>query len=156
MPVIGNLFKPNNLTHMKIFLEASLVIFIALLFLCTNGKAQAKMYAPDTNSPGDSTMTKVEIEASFPGGAAAWQKYITKQIESYTGGFRKKDFGTCIVKFVVDQHGKPSDVEATTMKKSRLAKVAVEAIENGPKWIPAQQNGKFVNAYRLQPVTISQ
>ena len=51
--------------------------------------------------------------------------------------------------------GRVSDVEATTMKKSRLAKIAIEAIENGPKWIPAQQNGKYVNAYRLQPVTVT-
>jgi protein TonB len=41
------------------------------------------------------------------------------------------------------------------MKKTRLAKVAVEAIENGPKWTPAQQNGRYVNAFRLQPVTVT-
>ena len=56
---------------------------------------------------------------------------------------------------MVDTHGRPSEVEATTMKKSKLAKLAVEAIENGPKWIPAQQNGKPVNAYRIQPITVT-
>jgi periplasmic protein TonB len=81
---------------------------------------------------------------------------MTKQIMQNADGFRKKDFGTCIVKFIVDKNGHISEVEATTMKKTRLAKVAVEAIENGPKWTPAQQNGRYVNAYRLQPVTVSE
>jgi periplasmic protein TonB len=48
-----------------------------------------------------------------------------------------------------------SDVQATTMKGSKLAEVAVNAIRKGPKWIPAQQNGRMVNAYRLQPVTLT-
>lgn len=41
------------------------------------------------------------------------------------------------------------------MKKSRLAKIAIAAIANGPKWIPATQDGKSLRAYRLQPVTLS-
>lgn len=40
------------------------------------------------------------------------------------------------------------------MKGSLLAEIAVGAIKNSPKWIPAQQNGKAVNAWRLQPVTL--
>ncbi|MEO6869417.1 MAG: energy transducer TonB [Ginsengibacter sp.] len=59
-----------------------------------------------------------------------------------------------MIKFIVDKNGHVTDVKATNMKKTKLAKVAIEAIENGPKWIPAHQDGKFVNAYRLQPVTL--
>jgi protein TonB len=40
------------------------------------------------------------------------------------------------------------------MKGSKLAEIAVNAIRKGPKWTPAQQNGRYVNAYRLQPVTL--
>lgn len=100
------------------------------------------------------TLDKVEVEALFPGGAAAWTKYISKYITDNAESFKKKDYGTCIVKFIVDKTGHISQVEATTMKKSRLAKVAVEAIENGPRWSPAQRNGRNVNAYRLQPITL--
>ena len=45
--------------------------------------------------------------------------------------------------------------EATTMKGTKLAEVAVNAIRKGPNWTPAQQNGRYVNAYRLQPVTLT-
>ena len=99
-------------------------------------------------------MDKVEIEASFPGGTQAWAKYISNAIRENINKFKRSDYGTCIIRFIVDTKGRVSDVEATTMKKSRLAKVAIEAISNGPRWNPAQQNGKYVNAYRLQPVIL--
>lgn len=102
----------------------------------------------------DKIFTKVEKEASFPGGQAAWQKYVKRAIEAELDEFTDSDFGTCVVKFVVDKQGNVSDVQATTMKGSKLAEVAVNAIRKGPKWIPAQQNGRYVNAYRLQPVTL--
>ncbi len=103
----------------------------------------------------DKVFTKVEIEASFPGGASAWTKYVTRAIESNQDEFTESDFGTCVVKFIVDKTGKVSAVEATTMKGSKLAEVATNAIRKGPNWTPAQQNGRYVNAYRLQPVTVT-
>lgn len=102
----------------------------------------------------DKIFTKVEKEASFPGGQQAWAKYVRRAIESELDEFTDNDFGTCVVKFVVDKQGNVSDVQATTMKGTKLAEIAVNAIRKGPKWIPAQQNGRYVNAYRLQPVTL--
>lgn len=103
----------------------------------------------------DKVFTKVEIEASFPGGASAWTRYVTKAIEANQDEFTESDYGTCVVKFIVDKSGKVSDVEATTMKGSKLAEVATNVIRKGPNWVPAQQNGRQVNAYRLQPVTLT-
>ncbi|HEU5052986.1 MAG TPA: energy transducer TonB [Hanamia sp.] len=102
----------------------------------------------------DKVFTKVEIEASFPGGAQAWQRYVSQAITRHLDEFGESDYGTCVVRFIVDKTGAVSQVEATTMKGSKLAEVAVNAIRNGPKWVPAQQNGRYVNAYRLQPVTL--
>jgi periplasmic protein TonB len=103
----------------------------------------------------DMIFTKVEIEASFPGGPAAWTAYVQKEIEASLDEFTESDFGTCMVKFIVDKSGKVSEVEATTMRGSKLAEVATNTIRKGPNWTPAQQNGRNVNAYRLQPVTFS-
>jgi protein TonB len=103
----------------------------------------------------DKIFTKVEIEASFPGGPQAWQRYVTRAIQADQDEFTDNDFGTCVVKFIVDKNGTVSDVQATTMKGTKLAEVAVNAIRKGPKWTPAQQNGRYVNAYRLQPVTLT-
>ncbi|MEO8413255.1 MAG: energy transducer TonB [Ginsengibacter sp.] len=100
----------------------------------------------------DKIFTKVEIDASFPGGASAWIKYVQNAILSNMDELTEFDYGTCIVKFVVDKSGKVSNVEATTMKGSKLAEIATNIIRKGPNWVPAQQNGRQVNAYRLQPV----
>jgi len=102
----------------------------------------------------DKIFTKVEVEAKFPGGPNAWSKYVQRAISAQVDEFGESDFGTCTVKFVVDQEGNVSDVQAITMKGSKLAEVAVNAIRKGPKWIPAQQNGRYVKAYRIQPVTL--
>ena len=96
----------------------------------------------------------VEVEASFPGGLQKWSQYIQRAILNELDEFDDGDYGTCMVKFIVDKTGKVSAVEATTMKGTKLAQVAVNAIRKGPDWIPAEQNGRKVNAYRLQPVTL--
>ena len=97
------------------------------------------------------TFTKVEIEAKFSGN---WNVYLQKEIEKNMDELTEAGVsGTCIVKFVVSKDGSVSDVEAITMKGTKLAEVAVNAIRKGPKWIPAIQNGVPVNAYRQQPVT---
>ena len=103
----------------------------------------------------DRVFTKVENEASFPGGQQAWVKYITTKIQAAQASITEKDFGTCLVKFIVNTDGTITNVEATTMKKTKLAEISIDAIRNGPKWIPATQNGNTVAAYRLQPVTLS-
>jgi protein TonB len=102
----------------------------------------------------DQIFQKVEIEAQFPGGLGAWQKYVSRAINAQLDEFTDADYGTCVVRFIVDKTGTVSDVQATTMKGSKLAEIAVNAIRKGPKWTPAQQNGRYVNAYRLQPVTL--
>jgi protein TonB len=121
-----------------------------LLFVFAFMLMSHHLMAQDQTTPYE----KVEVEARFPGGQAAWSKYITQQILAHIGEFTKKDVGTCTIRFIVDINGEIKDVKATNMKKTKLAKVAVAAIENGPKWIPAQQDGRAVNAYRVQPVSL--
>ena len=103
----------------------------------------------------DKVFTKVENEASFPGGYDAWVQYVTSKIKDSINVFTDKDYGTCLVKFIVNIDGSISNAEATTMKDSHLANTALYAIRTGPKWIPATQNGHTVNSYRLQPVTLT-
>jgi protein TonB len=104
----------------------------------------------------DKVFTKVEIEASFPGGEGGWTRYVTREIQNHIDELTDAgESGTCRVKFIVSKDGSVSSVEALTMKGSKLAEVATNAIRKGPKWTPAQQNGRFVNAFREQPVTFT-
>jgi protein TonB len=102
----------------------------------------------------NSPFIRVEVEAKFPGGDMAWQKYIQKAIQRELDEFSDADYGRCVVKFIVDINGNVTHVQATTMQGTKLAEIAVNTIEKGPKWIPAMQNGRYVTAYRSQPVTL--
>jgi N-acetylmuramoyl-L-alanine amidase len=116
-----------------------------------------ELYLPESkkDSIPNKIFTQVENEASFPGGHIEWQKYIAKNFQASLDSFTTADFGTCILRFIVNTDGTVSDVRATTMKGTQLAKTAVNAVKNGPKWIPASQNGHTVASYRLQPITLT-
>jgi hypothetical protein len=110
----------------------------------------ASQFLPGT----EKVFTQTETPATFPGGPAAWSKFIMGKIQANIDSLSDKDYGTCVLKFLVKKDGKISDVKATTMQGTRLAEVAVNAVKNGPDWNPAEQNGHKVNSFRLQPVTL--
>jgi protein TonB len=97
---------------------------------------------------------KVETEASFPGGEDAWVKYISSALKTNIDDLKKDGkSGTCLVQFIVSNDGSIREAEALTMKGTKLAEAVIKAINNGPKWNPAMQNGRKVTSYRKQPVT---
>lgn len=103
----------------------------------------------------DKIFTKVENEAEFPGGNAAWARYLQKTLD----GFNPADNGAppgkyqVIVRFIVSKDGSISDVTPETSFGYGMEEQAVKSIKKGPNWKPALQNGRNVNAYRRQPVT---
>jgi periplasmic protein TonB len=102
------------------------------------------------------TLKNVEIEAAFPGGETAWNKYVQGVLEQNIDKLSKKkaNFGTCEIQFIVEKDGSIKNAEALTMKNSLLAKLMIEAVKNGPMWTPAFQNGRKVKAWRRQKVTL--
>lgn len=126
-------------------------VFILVLFLTVQ-----QSFSQDKKDSSDIVFEKVEVEASFPGGDAAWGKYVMNAFKNVDfDTWKNSDQGTCRIRFIVDKKGNISEVKAMNMKRSRLAKFAVEVIENGPRWSPAMQKGKPVNAYREQPITFT-
>jgi hypothetical protein len=104
----------------------------------------------------DKVFTKVEVEASFPGGDMAWVRYMKKVVETNINELTKENkSGTCRVRFIVHEDGSISHAEALTMKGTKLAEIAVNAVNKGPIWIPAKQNDRVVAAYREQPITFT-
>ena len=97
--------------------------------------------------------TKVEQEAEFPGGQSAWRRYLENNLNANSLDGAAPGTYTVIVKFVVSKDGSLSDIQAETNHGAGMEKEAIRAIKNGPKWKPALQNGRNVNAYRRQPIT---
>jgi protein TonB len=98
---------------------------------------------------------KVEIEAQFPGGESNWRKYLERNLNANTpvdNGAPEGSY-TVWVQFIVDKEGNISDVKPLTSHGYGMEDEAVKIIKKGPKWTPAQQNGRQVKAYRKQPIT---
>ena len=111
--------------------------------------------APKDETNYDQTFTKVEVDAEFPGGNAAWARYLQRNLNNQVPADNNAPPGTyrVVVQFIVDKEGNVSDVKALTSFGYGLEEEAVRAIRKGPKWIPAIQNGRQVKAYRSQPIT---
>lgn len=99
----------------------------------------------------DKTFTKVEIESSYPGGAAAWTRYLLKTLRYPQEAQDNEIQGTVVVQFIVDKAGMVSSVEAIS-GPSELRDEAVRVIKKSGQWTPAVQNGRQVKSYKKQPI----
>jgi periplasmic protein TonB len=102
----------------------------------------------------DKIFIDIQIQAQFPNGAAAWARYLQKNLNPSTPVNNNAPAGTykVIVQFIVSKDGTLSDVRAETKEGYGLEEEAVKIIRNGPKWIPGMHNGRNVNSYRSQPI----
>lgn len=99
----------------------------------------------------DKTFTKVEIESEYPGGSAAWQRYLNKTLRYPQDAIDNEVQGTVVIQFIVDREGSVSDVEAISGPEE-LRSEAVRVIKKSGKWTPAIQNGRQVKSYKKQPI----
>lgn len=103
----------------------------------------------------DSLFTREESEAIFPGGDAAWSLYLMQNLDADVPAKGKAPVGkyAVIIKFIVRPDGSLADIKPETNIGYGMEKEALRIIRNSPKWIPAVQYGRKVNAYRRQPIT---
>lgn len=109
--------------------------------------------APKDNEDYDKTFTKVEIESQYPGGPAAWLRYLNKNFRYPDEAVNAEIQGTVVVQFIVDKEGNVSDVEAISgPTDGGLREEAIRVIKKSGKWTPAIQNGRQVKSYKKQPI----
>jgi hypothetical protein len=103
----------------------------------------------------DKVFTQVEQGPQFTGGEPAWRKYLIANLKAaipVDEGWKAGKY-VIIVKFIVHTDGTVSDVTTENYAGSKTALHCIEVIKNAPKWQPAVQNGRKVNAYKKQPIT---
>jgi protein TonB len=107
---------------------------------------------PDENGY-DKIFTKVEIESQFPGGSAAWLRYLIKNLHYPDDALNSNIQGTVLVQFIVDKLGSVSNVEVISgPNQGGLREEAVRVIKKSGQWNPAIQNGAKVKSYKRQPI----
>jgi protein TonB len=96
---------------------------------------------------------KVEVEPKFPGGEAGLHRFLQENLEYPFEAEREYIEGTIIVYFVVDEHGKVSQV--TTEKKFGfcLEEEAMRVVKLMPNWSPGKQRNKNVKVRYKIPIT---
>jgi periplasmic protein TonB len=102
-----------------------------------------------SGEPEDEIFRKVEIESSYPGGTAAWRRFLLKTFRYPQQAQENNVTGKVIVKFVVDKEGNVSNVEAISGPEELKAE-AIRVINKSGRWIPAIQNGSKVKSYKEQ------
>ncbi len=95
----------------------------------------------------DTVYTHVKIDAEFPGGQAAWAKYLERNLHLPDEAKTKHaPIGkyTVTVTFTVNIDGTLSNISTTNNPGYGMANAAVELIAKGPKWLVAVDNSKRV------------
>ena len=122
-------------------------------------KAYAEAYKkenpPKPTYEGYPLFTQTQTPAHFPGGEEAWQKYLQRNLNRdmivEKGGPPGKY--TVEVTFIVDKEGNLSDIRAENDPGYGTKEEAVRMIKKGPRWVPAEQNGKKVIYKHKQKIT---
>jgi len=99
----------------------------------------------------DVIWNKVEIPSEYPGGTAAWQRFLNRNLRFSQEAIDNEIQGAVVVQFIVDQEGNVSDVQAIS-GPDELRAEAVRVIKKSGQWTPAIQNGHKVKSYKRQPI----
>lgn len=99
----------------------------------------------------DKVFTNAQKEPQFPGGDVSWQKYLARNLHTdiLAKNHAPNGIYTVTVTFLIDKDGSVYDIKALNDPGYGAAREAVRVIAQGPKWVPAEQNGRKV-AYRVK------
>ncbi len=101
----------------------------------------------------DSTVSyKDEKESKYPGGLAAWSRYLSKNLQYPERAIKGNIQGTVSVGFIVDKIGNVIAPYIARSVEYSLDEEALKIIKGSGKWDPAFQNGKNVKSYKMQPL----
>jgi N-acetylmuramoyl-L-alanine amidase len=109
----------------------------------------------DPTKNNDPIFYTAEKPAEFPGGPKGWTNYLMNNLDRDLPVKNKAVAGKYTIKlnFLVNKDGGVENVVAENNPGYGTADEAVRVIEKGPKWIPAEQNGKKVN-YLMKQVIV--
>lgn len=129
---------------------------LASLETYNNGKLIDKEYYNEKGLKQADT-SEHDREASFPGGLAAWQKYLQKKLY-FPPQYKlvNTDQAVVMVRFAVEEDGSISEPTVTIPLHPDFDKIALDVIKRSPKWIPAISHNRKIKEYHSQPVTFAE
>ena len=114
------------------------VIFLASIFYKAN--AQKSINVADTIVVGS-------IEKSCPGGFAAFNLYIVKNVRPPAIAYENRKVGTTYVSFIIEPDGSVSHVCTILDAGSGMDEEVVRVINSSNNWLPATIDNKPVRSF---------
>lgn len=93
-----------------------------------------------------------DVEAGFPGGAAAMMKWINDNVKYPQTSIEMNEQGRVFLSFVVEKDGSISNVKIERGISPDLDREAKRIIRNMPKWTPGESAGRAVRARCRLPI----
>lgn len=93
----------------------------------------------------------IEVKPDFPGGMAAFGKFIEKNYQAPEEEGLK---GKVYVTFVVEKDGSLTDIKVLRDIGYGTGKEAIRVLNKCPRWTPGEQNGKKVRCTFSLPISI--
>jgi len=111
----------------------------------------------------EETVTEVEqeiiefpdVEAGFPGGTAALQKWIVQNIQYPQTSIEMNEQGRVYLSFVVEADGSISNIAVERGVSSDLDKEAKRVVRSMPKWTPGEARGKKARVRCRLPINFT-
>jgi protein TonB len=96
--------------------------------------------------------TTNEKESEYPGGIAAWYRYLAKNLVYPERAISKEVQGQVQVDFIIDTNGVVKDLFIQKSVEYSIDQASLELIKKSGEWNPATNKGLPVKSYKMQPV----
>jgi antitoxin component YwqK of YwqJK toxin-antitoxin module len=125
---------------------------ISAIELYDHGVLKNKSYFDDRGVPVTDTTDKTQA-AAFPGGQAAWIKFISNVLY-FPPGYKILNGEQIVVEIsaTIDEQGNVKDVEVVLPFQPDFDKIALAGVKKSPKWVPAQNHNRNVAQEIRQPI----
>jgi TonB family protein len=104
-----------------------------------------------TSAGKDTSYYNYEVESQFPGGTAALNNFLAKEIKYPKEAQKNKIDGRAIVRFVIKPDGSIADLKVMKSAGEELDAEALRVIKSMPKWTPGSLDGVPLNSYYTLP-----
>lgn len=96
----------------------------------------------------------VEVQPEPVGGIKAFYEYVASQLkDNYPPTAERMNIqGVVYIQFVIEKDGSITDVQVAKGIGGGCDELAVEVLENSPKWIPGRQRGVPVRTRKIVPI----
>lgn len=110
-----------------------------------------------TNEPvaDNKVFLSVEQQPNFPGGLAAFGKFLTENIKYPMQSLVNNIQGKVYISFIVETDGTLSDMQAVRGPSVDLKAEALRVLSSSPKWEPGIQNGRPVRVQYTVPINFT-